>query len=87
MSCDSASVRLVRAADIVANRLYHLAVSDKICNQNRDYFFISFFALIGGFAEDLLVQNNTSQSEKDKMPLNSQPAPVQTEPHSGRLLI
>ena len=39
--CDSASVRLVRAADIVANRLYHLAVSDKICNQNRDYFFIS----------------------------------------------
>ena len=40
--CNSSSVRLVRAADIVANRLFYWVVSDQIHNQKKDDFFITF---------------------------------------------
>ena len=40
--CNSSSVRLIRAADIVANRLYHWAVDNQINRQNRDNFSIIF---------------------------------------------
>ena len=40
--CDSSTVRLVRAADIVANKLFYLAVNDKLYKQKRDHFFITF---------------------------------------------
>lgn len=40
--CNSSSVRLVRAADIVANKLFHWAVSGQALYQNRENFFITF---------------------------------------------
>lgn len=40
--CNSSSVRLVRAADIVANRIYHWVVTNQINDQNRDNMFICF---------------------------------------------
>ena len=39
--CDSATVRLIRAADIVANRLFYLAVSKQINNLSTEKFFVS----------------------------------------------
>ena len=39
--CDSASVRLIRAADIVANRLYYLAISKQINNRSGEKFYIT----------------------------------------------
>jgi len=40
--CDSSSTRLVRAADIIANRLFYLAVTDQVYKQSRDNFYITF---------------------------------------------
>lgn len=40
--CDSSTVRLVRAADIIANRLFHLAVTNSVNKQNRSSFYITY---------------------------------------------
>ena len=40
--CNSSSVRLVRAADIVSNRLFYMAVNEQIDSINRENFFITF---------------------------------------------
>ena len=40
--CDSASVRLVRASDIIANKLYYLTNSNNLSNFNNDSFYVDF---------------------------------------------